>query len=245
MLVPSAAAVQRDRLPAFAQSWDQAAFIDSTAERLAASGIVPVDVYATLAAHKDEYVYYRTDHHWTTDGAFLGFKELSKAMGLPARQESDFTVRTLSDAFDGTLYSKSGYRNVTADTIKTYDIGKAIDMTVWEGEEATVLDSIYNEEFLATKDKYAAFLDGNQALLTIRTASDRGKRLIVFKDSYAHCLVPMLLADYSEITVVDLRYLTSVVSDALDLSGYDEALFLYSMDTFTHEPNTSKLSLIP
>ena len=79
MLVPSASDVQTDSLPSFADTWSQKELIDFVYEKTTADGI---SVYETLNEHKNEYIYYRTDHHWTTYGSYLGYVEYCKALGL-------------------------------------------------------------------------------------------------------------------------------------------------------------------
>ena len=81
-------------------------------------------------------------------------------------------------------------------------------------------------------------------MATIKTQAATGKKLLIFKDSYAHCLVPMLLGDYSEIRLVDLRYMNTLeFADALEIAAYDAALFLYSTDVFAHQLGAGKLLL--
>lgn len=241
LVAPSAASIQADRLPSFATGWDQKQFLTDLSEELKGQ-VTAVNVYDTLCAHKDEYIYYRTDHHWTTDGAFLAYQQLCAAMGITPSAYADFQVETISTDFNGTLYSKSGVRNVTPDTIKSYKIGGVNRYTITSGSEVTEYDTIYFPEFLEKKDKYPYFLNGNQPIVTIDTQSTSGKKLLMFKDSYAHCLTPMLLQAYSEITLVDLRYVNTNIQNLINIQEYDETLFLYSMDVFTHQSNTSKLS---
>ena len=241
LIAPSAESVQSDKLPRFAHSWDQKSFIADVNTQL--EGLIkPINIYDTLYLHKDEYIYYKTDHHWTTDGAFLAYQETAAAMGLNLKTFSDFVVNDVSTDFYGTLYSKSGYKNVTADTIRSYEIGKALKMTVLNGSESVDYDTVYFPDFLKVRDKYAYFLNGNQALLTIRTESKSGKKLLVFKDSYAHSMIPMLFDDYSEITVVDLRFLNVNINEMIDINKFDESLFIFSIDMFSHQLNTGKLS---
>ena len=114
-LIPSAAEVRKDRLPAGAPSFDQPAFLEKAAEE---TGLPAVDLLGALAAHAGEPIYYRTDHHWTSLGAFYGANALLNALGKESLKEDDFTPQIASTDFNGTLYSTSGVHWLTPDTIE-------------------------------------------------------------------------------------------------------------------------------
>lgn len=240
MIVPSAVSVQKDKLPNFAQAWDQNEFINSVYGRLKDINIVPV--YDTLYNHKDEYIYYRTDHHWTTYGAFLSFQKYCEVSNLPVI--TDYKYNTVSDDFNGTLYSRSGVRFIKSDVIEAYQTDYAEGSTVYNGEETKEYPTIFFDEYLDKKDKYAYFLGPNEPLVTIKGSCGSNKKLLMFKDSYAHCFAPMLLNFYSEITLVDLRYINSDLANIIDIDSYDNVLFLYSADSFANQNNIIKLKVL-
>ncbi|MEG0853480.1 MAG: DHHW family protein [Angelakisella sp.] len=242
MLVPSAAAVQPQKLPPLAASWEQQAFIEEVNGKVQ-DVITPVPIFDTLSQNREEYIFYRTDHHWTTDGAFLAYTQAAPAMGLPTRTAEHYRVRTISEQFNGTLFSKSGARGITPDSIKAYDIGIVTGFTAYDGQKNNSYPSMYFDEFLTKKDKYSYFLGENQPLVSITTAAGTGKKLLMFKDSYAHSFAPFLTADYDEITLVDMRYInsTKALGELVDLKSYDDILFLYSTDVFSQLLHVSKL----
>ncbi|MEG0753380.1 MAG: hypothetical protein RR461_06075, partial [Angelakisella sp.] len=145
--------------------------------------------------------------------------------------------------FNGTLFSKSGARGITPDSIKAYDIGSVTGFTAYDGQKNNSYPSMYFDEFLTKKDKYSYFLGENQPLVSISTAAGTGKKLLMFKDSYAHSFAPFLTADYDEITLVDMRYInsTKALGELVDLKSYDDILFLYSTDVFSQLLHVSKL----
>lgn len=241
MLVPSSASVQPELLPLFAESWDEQAYISNAYSRMD-SGVVPVSVFETLRSHSEEYIFYRTDHHWTTYGAWLGYQKLASALGLEAHEQNDFEKTVLSTGFYGSYNSKTGFPFIGADTMELYEYGRANRYEVFSGSKSIEYPSVYFEEFLNQKDKYSFFMGQVQPLTKIYTESASGKRLIVFKDSYAHSLLPMIFSDYSEITLVDLRFYSSNdYGAALGIADYDQALFLYSADVFAHQPGAGQL----
>lgn len=240
-LVPSSAAIYPEKLPDSAPVWDEDGYIESIYAKLS-DAVTPVNVYDVLYDHGKDYVYYLTDHHWTAYGAYLGYSALSKPMGLTTRKRGDFSINVVSENFLGTYHSKTGFPLVEADTMERYRAGEAVSYEVFDGIETKSYDDIYFDEFLTKKDKYSYFLGQVQPYVTIKTKSNSGRKLIIFKDSYAHCLAPMLLADFSEIRLVDLRYINNSEPDSLVEAGrYNEALFLYSTDVFSHQNGAGML----
>ena len=243
MLVPSSSEIQKDKNPPYAPVFDQKAFIDGVYGRLAGTAL-PIDAYGALAARSGEYIYYKTDHHWTTDGAYAAYASACGALDIPVRPYDDFGVRQVSDSFYGTLYSKSGFRFISPDTIRAVSPDRTQRYTVFSPKGSQEYDSIYFPEFLEKKDKYSYFLGTNEALVTIETGAGTGKSLLIFKDSYAHSFVPFLLEDYDRITLADMRYLNTGL-DAVGVEDYDQALFLYSVDVFSHQNDIGKLRTGP
>ena len=239
-LIPSACAIQRDRLPAFAECFDQKGFIDEV--YAATRGVLKnIDLYGALSAQKDDYIYYRTDHHWTAEGAYLAYKKIADALGLPVRDMGEYEVRTLSDDFYGSLYSKSGYYDIAPDTIAAPARSNAAKFIVVNGGRETVYDDMYFPEYLEQKDKYSYFTGTNESYEKIITRADTHRKLLIFKDSYAHSLVPFLTRDYGEIDLVDLRYVNIPIDALIDISDYQDVLFLYSADVFMNTKITAKL----
>lgn len=243
LLVPSSTSVQQSKLPPFAEEWDEIEYVKQVNQSFA-EGVTPVDVTDVLQQHSEEYIYYRTDHHWTSYGAYLAYTQLAQQLGLPVKTQQDFAPETVSTHFKGTYHSKTGFPLVQADTIEVYQAGEVQSFSVFNGSEEKEYDSIYFPEYLEQKGQYTYFLGQAQPVSTIYTKADTGKKLLLFKDSYAHSFVPMLLAEYSEIKIIDLRHINNAtLQEVLQSQTYDEALFLYSADVFAHQKITSKLAV--
>ena len=226
-LIPSAAEIWKEKLPVGAESWDQT-------ELLAKSG---VDFQSTLSAHADEPIFYRTDHHWTTLGAFYGANALLDALGKEPLKENDFTVKTASDSFNGTLYSQSGIHWLEPDTMEFWVEDAGLDVTSWRNGTPEP-GSLYDRSYLEKKDKYSAFLGGNQPLCVIKNEniSDGGKLLLV-RDSYSDALAPFLAQRFSEVHLLDLRYYRAPVSAYAAENGIDAICVLYSVQNFISDRN--------
>ena len=224
-LVPSSAQVWADRLPANANTADQAALIRRIYGETEAAA---VDILGALNAHKDEYIYYRTDHHWTTLGAWYGYAATAAAMGFSPTPADAFRPVTAAEDFYGTTYSSSGVRWVQPDRIERWVDPTGV-MVYRDGAEEP--SPVYDEEKLTVKDKYAYFFGGNTPRLVIETGNSGG-RLLVLRDSYADCELPFLFAHYSEIHVLDLRYFRKSVREYAAENGIADILVNYSLSGF-------------
>ncbi len=226
-LIPSAAEIWSDRLPANADTADQAALI-----RQIYSGVTvqTADMLSALRDHTGEPIYYRTDHHWTTLGAYYGYAATARALGLTPRSLENWQPETVSTDFYGTVYSSSGVRWVKPDSIQVFvPAGDAL-LTRYDTAEGNE-SPVYDMSKLETKDKYSMFLGGNASRLTIRTGAKGGK-LLVIRDSYADCELPFFFGHYSEIHVLDLRYYRQSVSAYALEGGFDAILVTYSLADF-------------
>jgi hypothetical protein len=237
MIVPTAVITLKDKLPAFATTWDQNGFIDYMAEGV---GQYFVDVREVLCEHADEYIYYKTDHHWTTKGAYLAYTKWAQQAGINALSEEDFEIRTVSEVFLGTIYSKINYA-ACKDTITAYVPKEepVCEVTYNMGQETEF--TLYNEEALSTKDKYSYFLNGNNAVVDIKTNAENGRKLLIIKDSYAHCFAPFTVNHYEEVVMIDLRYLKKPVKSIMEEYGITDILVLYNAIHFAQDTNMSLL----
>lgn len=239
-LIPGASDIWRDLLPANAPTDSQRAVIDTVYGLSRAHNI---DMETPLAAHSGEYIFYRTDHHWTSLGAFYGYSALRQAFGLPAPDLSAYTREIVSDSFYGTVYSSSGFSWVAPDAIEVFvpDDGSVVITNYNTSEpEQTPL---YDRSRLEEKDKYSMFLGGNTPRLVIDTGHTDKPRLCVIRDSYADSLAPFLLEDFSEIHYIDLRYFNESLSGYIRENDFDAVLVLYSVANFSTDPNLFKLSM--
>jgi len=246
MLIPSSLDVVADELPANVETWDQRKYIKSVVKQLG-DAVTEIDVYKTLHDHADEGVFYRTDHHWTTYGAFLAYQEAGPIMDCAPLNTNHFDITIAADDFYGTLYSKAGYRNIAPDSIEIYDpvLGsKATDIEIFNGTEWVVHEGIYFDEFLDQKDKYSVFFGQVQPIIKVHTSIHNGRKLLVFKDSFAHCFLPFLTPYYEEIVMVDLRYLNVAADQFVAMEDYSEVLMLYNINTFATSTDVTKLGWI-
>ena len=236
-LIPSSAAVWTDRLPKNANTADQEALIRSI---YGGVGDSTVNVLGALREHADEPVYYRTDHHWTTLGAYYGYAATAEALGLTPASRDSFAPETVSQSFYGTVYSSSGVRWVKPDSIEIWVPAEDVSLVRYDTPEG-IEAPVYDRSKLNTKDQYSMFLGGNTSRLVITTGSEGGK-LLVIRDSYADCELPFFFRHYAEIHVLDLRYFRRSVSDYIKENGFDAVLVSYSLSGFVTDTSVSLLA---
>lgn len=166
-------------------------------------------VFWNLYQHREEAIYFRTDHHWTMRGAYYAYEAWAREQGMKPLVLSELPVRVLKEDFLGTHYGKIHYAK-QKDVMEFYDPGTACE-AVYDLGESDVM-GLYQEEYLETEDAYRFFLDGNHGVVEITGGKGEG-HLIVLKDSYANCLVPFLTAHYERITVIDPRYFRADIGE--------------------------------
>lgn len=233
VLAPNSIYELSDKLPAFSYNDDQGKSIDYISSILS-DKISLCDLRDTL---KNEDYYYKTDHHWTSEGAKAAFEHYFETSGqeiLPV----DYQVETVKD-FYGTLYSKAPSSTVKPDELHIYTNpnGKYSVEYVNEGKTA---DSLYDRSFLDKKSKYNVFFGDNYAYIKIKTNCESGKKALIIKDSYANSFVPFLADQYSEITMIDLRYYhfqEKTVSELCAESDADRVIMIYNMDFINTDRN--------
>lgn len=239
ILVPDAASVLSSRLPSLASVADQNACISQVKKELGSS-VQWIDAVQAMNKHKEEKIYYKTDHHWTTLGAFYTFQEAAPTLGISTDVSSSFVSYPVATDFNGTLAAKSGCRMGEKEEIDIYVPKDADnDVIVNYVDEQVKETTLYEADMLKTRDKYAVFLGGNTSLIDIKTLAPGQKRLLVVKDSYANSFVPFLTPYFREIVMLDPRYYTGNIRDVMDTYNITDVLFLYNGNTFFQDNNIS------
>ena len=229
-LAPSAATILTDKTPRNAPIADQLADIQSVYTHLGT--VTPLDVTTTLQRHKSEYIYYKTDHHWTSLGARYAFEAIALNMDVSA--VSDYDVYTVSSTFRGTQSSESGDRS-SVDTVQVFvpktDVHYYVNYPSLQEKSA----SMYKRECLNVKDHYTVFFGGNYPMVELYTTANTGRNLLIFKDSYANCFIQFLTPYFDKIIMIDPRYYYDDLTAVITTQGITDALFLYSADTFMED----------
>lgn len=231
--------------------------IDAIYAGAVGENLTKLDVSAAVSAvtAPANRAYYRTDHHWRTNTAYAVYADYCAQRGLKAVPMATLDpLRHDEQGFYGTYYSKAKRTGSVADTLTWYDI-PVTDITV-NGEKFVTdaddnkipLTGLYQKEKFLTRDKYAAFLYGNNGLTVIKSDNNLNKtpgktsRLLLVKDSYSNCLVPFLTYSYDELYVVDLRGLGQKFSELTQSVAFDDLWVLYNWESFEGDRNFTRLT---
>lgn len=224
ILVPMAAQVLTDKLPAYAPVADYATIL----QVLTDAGVDTTDVLSALVAHSSENIYYRTDHHWTSLGAYYAY---CAWRGIEPNVD-EWTQEVLCDDFYGTTWNKVPLPTVPAEEITAWY--KHINRSVSYNNGQYETDSIYERKYLSGSDQYAVFLNSNQAQTVIEGSGKSGKLLLI-KDSYGNTFSQFPVEDYAEVHVLDLRFFKGDVTEYAKENGITDTLVLYGTQSFVKD----------
>lgn len=236
MLVPTSIEFHKEKLPLFAKVASQKDVLE-TAERRLNGRVDIINVYPSLSAHKQEGIYFKTDHHWTMRGAYYAYVETAEVLGFEPYSIADFSIKNVSDNFLGTYASKVVGFPVQPDTIELFQPRFPVHYEVTDELSGIVTNSLYHWDSLQKRDQYSLFLQGNHSLQTIHSHVKNGRKLAVIKDSYAHAFIPFLANHYDEVHVIDLRYFHSGLNAYLEQNNVNEILLLYNIPNFMADSN--------
>ncbi|MBQ5398801.1 MAG: hypothetical protein IIU14_05105 [Ruminococcus sp.] len=235
---PSTGYIMDDVLPYIHEKYNDDAYFNTAAETLKKAGVKFVDLRERFKTEKNNgnQLYYRTDHHWTTYGAYTAYTELADALKYEAYPKSQYKIESYG-GFYGTTYSSSGFWLNRADDIELWrnKDGEKKTLTITEGSDKKSFDSLYFKDHLNEDDKYPVFVDGNHAVETIVNKNVKSGKLLVVKDSFCHCLAPFLSDNFNTVTMVDMRYFKTNVASFAEKGKYDSILVVYGIDNFAKD----------
>ena len=254
-LVPNSYAILEDEVPTGFPGADQQAYTQQIYRTLSEADdqLEIVDFSDALSQHKDEYIYYRTDHHWTTLGAYYAYVAYCEQKGLTPVSLEELKENKVED-FYGTFYSKAKRPSQPADTITWYDVdvdefafvanlqqdkqlAQLGEVVQEDGLELLRVDGMMDQRKFEVRDKYAAFMWGNSGYVKIKSSHNlnhqesKTSRLLLFKDSYANSMIPYLTYNYDEIIVVDLRYMAKSTKELMQ-EEFDDIFVMYNFSTY-------------
>lgn len=241
MLAPSASLIYQEELPAGTPMLDENTALDTIFDAVGQDHVL--DLRQPFEAAKADKLYYSTDHHWTTWGAYLAYRQFCSREGLDPLEVTQQDFTQVPD-FYGTTYAKALYWKTQPDTLDYLELPN--QLTVWNIDSQLNLTEsftagLYDTEKFDTVDKYAAFLYGNNGYTTIQ-GNGEGSILVV-KDSYANSFVPFLCANYERIGVIDPRGYKLSIQELAQQEGYDNILLLFNFQTFKSSNDLNGLAV--
>lgn len=241
MIVPTTGYIMADKLPKNHETYNDGELIIGKAYKDLYTDMQAPDMVETFKNSADrEKLYYKTDHHWTSRGAYEAYRLFCENRGLEPLSEGNFEI-TSYDGFYGTNYSKSALWGEKSETLEVWSYHNNVTVEIVEGVKTEQYDNMFFDKHLSEPDMYPVFLDGNHALTRLTNPDSDGGRLLILKDSYAHCLAPFLINHYSRIDMVDLRYYLDSVSKLCETENYDEILMVYGLSSLYESRDISIL----
>lgn len=237
MIIPESFSIYKELLPYGVNLVDEKVYINNIYNNFRnIENIKSIDVMNSLNENKDTYIYYRTDHHWTSYGAYLAYIDYCNVNNLSAVSINNLHESSVYD-FYGTYFSKSKKFNAKSDIINYYNIENI--NTYIDGEE---VESINDDSKWESSDKYSAFLRGNNALTLIKNNNvENNSKVLIIKDSYANSFAQFIINNYNETYIVDLRSFSTNFNEFFKSNKFDNVLIMYSLKNLSEDLNISKL----
>lgn len=240
LLIPTKSAALNDKLPLYAPVVNEEDILENLKMEINKNMNI-IDLKDVFTEKSNEYIYYKTDHHWTTKGAFYAYDKYMKEKIDNTIKIEDFTISEESKNFLGTSYRKASLYLGDPDIIHKFESKDKIDLQITINNQIET-DSLYEESYLNKTDKYSYFLGGDKSLIEIETSVKNHKNILVIKDSFANSFIPFLTSHYENISVIDPRYFNTSIIDYIEENEIDEVLFLFNIQSFVQEKTFNVLS---
>ena len=186
--------------------------------------VKPINCYNALCKHKDEYIYFNTDHHWTGLGAYYAYQAFCEQTGQQALALTDCTEQTI-DGFEGSFYSADA--SLSPDSVHYWKFPYQTHAKRQEESGAEMYDTDVYYEGAAGSGAYITFIYGDSSLfIEYNDTNKNGKKIAVVKESYGNAFVPYLTNNYEEVHIIDFRYFTQNIKEYMQENGITEILFL-------------------
>lgn len=210
--------------------FDAMSSIMNDSELLGGEAINFVDTYDEMYSHRGEYIYFKSDHHWTQRGAYYAYKAFVESVGLEAAPLDSFDLTTLTDDYSGSMYDYTKDERVKSfkDTIEAFMTRKSLTMTVTDRSGTT---QSYSQAIMTWSRSYSAFLCGDNPYTVINVPENpQDRNILVLKDSYGNALVPFLAENYGNIIIVDTRYTSMNICDMFADYDLTDILFINNLE---------------
>lgn len=195
---------------------------------LSGENVKTVDALSEIKKHTNEYVYFRTDHHWTARGAYYAYTAFCKTAGLTPTKLEDHKTGQI-EGFVGTMYTYTSAQVLqdNPDYVEYfYPLSEAsgfiyTDATMANGRPLTIIT-----ENVTNRNKYLVFLEGDNPLEKITTSNKNGKKIAVVKESYGNAFAPFLIDHYEEVYIIDPRKVDLNLKSFVFDNGITDVVFI-------------------
>lgn len=237
MIIPSSYTIYKDYLPYGINLVDQEFYINNIYNYINNyNNIKTISLIDMFKENKDKYIYYKTDHHWTSFGSYLAYSEFVKNNNLSLVDINNLNKHEVNN-FYGTYFSKSKNFNAESDLITYYDVPN-LSVSI----DGVPVDNINDNSKWSSSDKYSAFLRGNNGLTIIQNNDiSNNNKILVLKDSFGNSFIQYLVNNYKEVYVVDLRSFIGSFNEFFKSNNFDDVLIMYNFINLADDVNISKI----
>lgn len=237
MIIPSSYTIYKDYLPYGINLVDQEFYINNIYNYLSNyNNTKTISLIDIFKENNDKYIYYKTDHHWTSFGSYLAYSEFVKNNNLSLVDINNLNKHEVNN-FYGTYFSKSKNFNAESDLITYYDVPN-LSVSI----DGVPVDNINDNSKWSSSDKYSAFLRGNNGLTIIQNNNiSNNNKILVLKDSFGNSFIQYLVNNYKEVYVVDLRGFIGSFNEFFKSNNFDDVLIMYNFINLADDVNISKI----
>lgn len=237
MIIPSSYTIYKDYLPYGINLVDQEFYINNIYNYLSNyNNTKTISLIDIFKENNDKYIYYKTDHHWTSFGSYLAYSEFVKNNNLSLVDINNLNKHEVNN-FYGTYFLKSKNFNAESDLITYYDVPN-LSVSI----DGVPVDNINDNSKWSSSDKYSAFLRGNNGLTIIQNNDiSNNNKILVLKDSFGNSFIQYLVNNYKEVYVVDLRGFIGSFNEFFKSNNFDDVLIMYNFINLADDVNISKI----
>lgn len=207
-----------------------------------------IPLHDVMMSHRTEYIYFRTDHHWTALGAYYAYVQFCTAKGITPHNLSDYEVSQFP-GFLGSFYNDGGKPDAMKndpDTVNAYHpVSATASMKYGDNENSTLTGGqvIFDESTASASLKYGTFIMGDNPFTVIENPEvSNGESCIVVKESFGNAFVPFLVDHYQTVYVVDYRYYSGSVTQLARDKGVKDVLFVNNLSAIRGSYQMGKLA---
>lgn len=235
MLVPTSTEILNSYLPKFAPNVNQSSYLKYIEENLNPN-IKLINPIPFLKDKSGDYIYYKTDHHYTTLGAYYCYLKFCYENNITPLYKEDFNIVKISNNFLGSLFSKINLINQEKDSIYIFENKLNNELRVEYPNK--ISNTLYEFSYLNNpREQYNIFLDNNHSLIKIKTSVNNNNKLCIIKDSYANSFITFLVNHFKEIHIIDLRFYKSNINKYLIENNLKDILIYYNIKNFSEDRN--------
>lgn len=187
--------------------------------------IVGVSAYDDILRHRDEYIYFNTDHHWTARGAYYAYKAFARAADFDPIKLNDMKSDKI-EGYYGSLSWTIDESLLKEDYVEYFTTDSDIECTLYDEDGQNPSDYSLMHTYASGSNAYGVFLGGDTPLLVAKNPNGNGKKIAIVKESYGNAFSPFIAYTYGETHMIDFRYINFDLKSYLDANGIDEVIFV-------------------